>query len=359
MSSPQFGQVCLVPHPRKDALIEAVSRRAGHPQKLRSSALFSKGISVVAPRFGGRTVYLWVKNKTRVWVDKTAVWKTVAPFPREFLKGTLLQAEMYRDEPDGDSRGRWIIAFEDILICDGDVIADSKPFLYRLRTLIHCVTQLQRYADPARDPGVFAMKPWSFGKDILDMIRAERFRKQPSYLIARFLPKHPDSSLPDNGLSKETFFLKISRDEIPGESNTSTQTPLGKVFCIHRSEGVTDPDQYDLRNPFTNEVQGKACVRTLHNSLWLRSLHNGARVWCRWLKEHSRYEPYADAVPGEMTKEELPHARSAIKSRIEPRQNRPTLRKTNTRTIRHTKQQNRRIQHGTRGRKDKVEILLV
>ena len=317
-----FGQVSLKCHSKQDAILGAVSKRARHPQKLRSPGLLTKGVAIATPRFGGRTVYLWVKNKTRVWVDKTSVWITHAIFPRAFVSGTLLQAEMYHMEPSGSDSGRWVIAFEDVIIEKGDVVADTKPFLAMLTSLISLVTQLQRCADPAHDPGTFAVKPWFPVKHIADEFRAERFYKQPSYLLLRFLPKDPNSTRPDSGLNKDPFFMRIRHDVTNAikEPGAHTHTE-GKVFAIRKNPDTTDPDQYDLFEPASGKHEGRACVRTMHNSLWIRGLLDNTNVWCRWLKEHSKYEPYAEAIvekhESHPSKNHRDHSRKPPKRKVE------------------------------------------
>jgi len=287
-----FGRISLEHHPKKDAILDAVSKRARHPQKLRSPGLIAKGAAIVAPRFGGRTVYLWVKNKTRVWVDKTNVWISRSVFPRSFTDGTLLQGEMYHDEHVGSDDNQWVIAFEDVLIHEGVVLADTTPFHKRLTILVDLITQLQRCADPAHDPGVFAMKPWVPAPETYDMLLAEKYRKQPTYLIVRFLQKNPGGTTrPDSGLSKDPFFMRIQQDE---PSSPQSHSPMGRIFQIRKNVDTADPDQYDLIDPRTRTVEGRACVRTMHCSLWLRSLKSDSKVWCRWMTEYSRYEPYAD-----------------------------------------------------------------
>lgn len=307
-----FGQVSLERHSKQDAILDAVSKRARHPQKLRSPALLSKGVGIATPRFGGRTIYLWVKNKTRVWVDKTSVWITLATFPRSFIPGTLLQAEMYHTDS-----GSWVIAFEDVLIENGEVVSDTKPFLTRLNSLITLVGQLQRYADPAHDPGTFAVKPWFPVANAADELRAERFYKQPAYLLIRFLPKDPKSTRPDAGLNKDPFFMRIQHDVEKAVAHPDDSVhPEGSVFLIRKNPDTMDPDQYDLFHPSSGKNEGRACIRTMHNSLWIRGLADNAKVWCRWLKEHSKYEPYAEAVIEK--KEPPPHNNHRGHSRRPP-----------------------------------------
>jgi hypothetical protein len=204
---------------------------------------------------------------------------------------------MYQDEQSGDDSNKWVIAFEDVLIHNGEIVVDTKPFLERLQILITLVSQLQRSADPAHDPGTFAVKPWFPVTNAVDELRAERFYKQPSYLLIRFLPKDPKSTRPDSGLNQCPFFMKIHHDvEKATDTPDTDEHPEGSVFLIRKNPDTMDPDQYDLHHPSSGKHMGRACIRTLHNSLWIRSLENDAKVWCRWLKEHSKYEPYADAV---------------------------------------------------------------
>ena len=86
--------------------------------------------------------------------------------------------------------------------------------------------------------------------------------------------------------------MKIKKNSV---SAIKRAEPEGRVFSIQNYPGTSDPDQYNLVDIHTKEIAGQACVRTLHNSLWLQSLKPGSKVWCRWLKTHGRFEPYADA----------------------------------------------------------------
>jgi hypothetical protein len=308
-----FGQLTLHTHPKQDDILNAISKRARHPQKLRSPALLSKGSPIMTPRFGGRTVYLWIKSSVRVWVDKTNVWETRANFPKSFMNGTLLQAEMYRSTAD-----TWVIAFEDVLIQDGNILSDTTPFIKRLTHLISLVSQLRKCADPAYDPGIYAVKQWYPVSDANEVLRAENYHIQPEYLLIRFLQRNPASTHPDNGLSKDPFFMKIQKDIKPDTPDESPTNPAGSVFLIRKNTDTLDPDQYDLIHPTTKKHIGSACVRTLHNSLWLRSLEPDSKVLCRWLKEHSRFEPYADTSGMTTTKPNVPqpHTVSRTNKRI-------------------------------------------
>jgi hypothetical protein len=285
-----FGQVSFASHPDKDKILNAISKRVKHSQKLRSPSLLTKGKTICTPRFGGRTVFLWVKNKTRVWADRNNVWKTLAKFPTEFISGTLLQAEMYRDIPTGDDKGKWIIAFEDVIIHNGIDLTETAPFTQRLRVLTNLIISLRRYSETSLDPGIFTVKPWYKCSEVTKYINSDKFRKRPEYLLIRFLQKDIFSKKPDTSLSRAPFFMKIQYD-----NTSSAHTSDNIRLLITKDTKTIDPDQYILTDS-KGESKGKACVKTLHNSLWLRSLSDGTEVLCRWNKIHKRYEPYS-SVP--------------------------------------------------------------
>lgn len=294
-----FGNLQAKIHSKGQEILDGVSKRVKHSQKLRNVSLLSKGFAVATPRFGGRTVFLWVKNKTRVWIERTNVWVSFSTFPRTFANGILLQAEMYRD---GDT---WIVAFEDVIMMDGDDV--RKPFLHRLPLLITLVDEMRRFADPSRDPGVYAVKPWFPVSKLHDELRGDIYRKQPQYLLVKFLPKSPRYLGADSGITQESFFLALAADNTSTsvtDHTSSTDTPeiihsiSGTVNMIRRIYKIRegDPDQYNLIDPATGESSGRACVRTLQCSLWLASLKDGAYVMCRNVSGHDNLEPYADGL---------------------------------------------------------------
>lgn len=292
-----FGNLQAKSHSKGQEILDGVSKRVKHPQKLRNVSLLSRGYAIATPRFGGRSVFLWVKNKTRVWIDKTNIWVSFSTFPRTFANGTLLQAEMFREGDD------WIVSFEDVLMCDGEDV--RRPFLQRLAMLNVMVTDMRETADPSRDPGVYAVKPWFPVSNLHEELRADFYRKQPQYLLLRFLPKSPRYMGADSGITQETFFLGLRGEIVSGtvagtgagtDVCTGTITPgvansfVRKIYKIREGE----PDQYNLIDPVSGKSSGRACVRTLQMSLWLASLEDGTPVVCRSVPGHDNLEPYAD-----------------------------------------------------------------
>lgn len=290
-----FGNVYMKTHNKSQQVVDALQKRIKNPQKLRNTKLLSNGFTIAAPRFGGRTVYLWVKNKTRVWIDKNVCYMTNSTFPKSFTDGTLIQGELYKHNDI------WIVAFEDLIMYEGHFI--EKPFITRLQMLITATEDLIRFADPSRDPGVYNVKPWFPTVSLLDSLSPEKFHKQPSFLIIKFLPKNAKASGSDYGITQETFTLKISNE--PG--NVDMGTDVEKSDKLHSVKNNNkylrhiykiedgEPDQYELKDPKDASKTGRACVRTLQNSLWLSSLENGSKVWCRKVSGHTNLEPYSDA----------------------------------------------------------------
>lgn len=266
-----FGNVSHEQHPKSDVILKAVQSTCKYPRKLLNIKILQAAPSVCTPRFGGRTVYLWVKGKTRVWVDKTTAWITTSSFPTSFGTGTLLQAEIFNI---GSVGGGWVIAFEDVLILNGET---DMPFNHRQTHLNQMVADMKLTSDVSRDAGIYCVKPWFHTRNVIKDLKSYKWIKQPEWLYI---------------LTKDgtTFFTKFSDD-----SSLMTSSESSDVRLIYRIQD-DEPDQYELRSQNIEDKDDdeiRACVRTLWTSRWLAGLKDGTAVKCRRIPGFENLEPYA------------------------------------------------------------------
>jgi hypothetical protein len=253
-----LGNVKHSSHPKGDAILKGIQNAVMFPKKVQNLNILRKRQCLVAPRFGGRTIYLWVKGKTRVWVDRKNVYTMNTHVPKYTSEGTLASAELYKNDC-----GNWVLAFEDMIMYKGDLGFAKKPFPERQATLCTFVRDLLQSANAKIDPGVFCVKPWYTPKVYGEKYRSIEWTKTPEWVL-----------IWANGF----WFCKIQ--------DTTSQN----VYTIQRASD-TNPDQYDLLD--TNGIiVHKACVRTLRASVWLRSLKDGTRVKCRNIQGIENPEPY-------------------------------------------------------------------
>jgi hypothetical protein len=286
-----FGNVSHDQHPKADVILKAVQSSCKYPRKLLNIKVLQAAPSVCTPRFGGRTVYLWVKGKTRVWVDKSTAWITTSSFPSTFVNGTLLQAEMFNLNLETSESGRWIIAFEDILIMNGEPITISDiPFNHRQTHLNQMIADMKLTSDVSRDAGIYCVKPWFYTRNLVKELKSYNWIKTPEWLYI----------LTKDGTS---FFTKFYDDAVSTTQSKSKENPehtsenggpIRVLYRIHEDE----PDQYELRIPNTEPTEDdemRACVRTLWTSRWLSGLADGTVVKCRRVPGFENLEPYSVA----------------------------------------------------------------
>ena len=280
-----FGNVSHEQHPKADVILKAVQSTCKYPRKLLNIKILQAAPSVCTPRFGGRTVYLWVKGKTHVWVDKTTAWITTSSFPTSFGMGTLLQAEMFNIGESG-----WVIAFEDVLILNGDTSTlTTMAFNHRQTHLNQMVSDMKLTSDVSRDAGKYCVKPWFHTRNIMKDLKNYNWIKLPEWLYI---------------LTKDgtTFFTKFFDDSsLMTSSDTNLEMDTHKTDIIRTVYRIVDdePDQYELRIPRDSEKEGgdddemRACVRTLWTSRWLAEIKDGTPVKCRRVPGFENLEPYS------------------------------------------------------------------
>lgn len=289
-----FGAIVHERHPKADIILKAVQSNCKYPRKLINVKILQSAPSVSTPRFGGRTVYLWVKGKTRVWVDKSTAWITTSSFPTSFMLGTLLQAEIFPTSSNVSANSgkgttdsaagleESIVAFEDVLIMNGES-TNTIPFNQRQSYLNQMVADMKLTSDISRDPGVYCVKPWFYTRNLIKEIKGYNWVKQPEWLYI---------------LTKDgtTFFTKFYDDIVIKEETTdSKQSAVGTeiVRLVYRIID-DEPDQYELRIPNKDgeDEESRACVRTLWTSKWLAGLKDGTSVKCRRIPGFDNLEPY-------------------------------------------------------------------
>jgi hypothetical protein len=265
-----LGTVKHTTHPKTRQLLEAVSNTVPFPKKIQSLDILRKRRCLIAPRFGGRSIYLWVKGKTRVWVDRKQVYLVNTSLPDYTRDGTLMCAELFKND-----NNKWVMAFEDIIIYKGDTSIGKGSFEKRQEILREIVSDLLKGADTKSDPGVFCVKPWYTPNEYPEKIKNTEWSKNPDWAIV-----WAEDDKRDNVGS---FWFCKTRD-----------TSTSNVYRISRSSDP-NPDQYDLLDSDGNIVH-KACVRTLRASQWLRALEDGSRVKCRNVPGIVNPEPYEMAL---------------------------------------------------------------
>lgn len=261
-----LGSVKHSSHPKAKTILEAIQNTVTFPKKVQNLNILRKKKCLIAPRFGGRTIYLWVKGKTRVWIDRKNVYLVNTNLPEYARNGILLSGELYKND-----HNKWVMAFEDVMMYNGDLVTSKGSFVKRQEIVRKIVSDLQKGADSKIDPGVFCVKPWYSPKEYPENIRCQEWTKQPDWVII-----WAEDRMRDN--LGGFWFCKI-RD-----------TTSKDVYRISRSDDP-NPDQYDLLDTDGNIVN-KACVRTLRASQWLKSLKDGTRVKCRIVAGISNPEPY-------------------------------------------------------------------
>lgn len=242
-------------HPKKTVLLKAMSDVIKFPKKIQHLNGLRKKECMLAPRFGGRTIHLWVKDKTRVWVDRQNVFVVQSKIPDFAKEGLLVSAELFKNDTDD-----WVMAFEDVVQYDGDMDFNARQTYLR-----KFVQAMQTMSDRACDPGVFSVKPWYPAKSFVKHIRETEWLKRPEWVLI------------------------WSNDNIYwfGKIHDKTETD---VYRITKAEDP-NPDQYDLLDDDGNIVS-RACVRNMRLSKWLATLPDGARVRCRKVKGIRDPEPY-------------------------------------------------------------------
>jgi hypothetical protein len=349
-----FGCNTYEQHPKADVILKAVQDYTKFPRRLTNLKILSAAPSVSTPRFGGRTIFLWVKGKTRVWIDKSNVWISTSSFPSTFLSGSLFQAEIFNvpelSSPSGKVHS--IIAFEDILMFDAKP-QNIIPFNQRQVLLNLCISDLKACSDYSRDPGIYSVKPWFQTKSLLNSFAEYHWVRIPEWLyiitkdgttfFTKFINDIPDShSLikdvkdsatkagTEGSVSRDNSYLKPSvpltnndsshiehqpevipshikennqRQSANNERRRGTENSEYILRRIYRIED-DDPDQYELRPDIsdldmnvTDNVEAlrnecRACVRTLWASKWLRTIKDGTLVVCRRINGFENLEPY-------------------------------------------------------------------
>jgi hypothetical protein len=256
-------------HPKKDTILKSIRDRVTFPKKIQNLDILRKKQCLIAPRFAGRSVYLWVKGKTRVWIDRKNVYLVNTNLPVYSKDGILANAELYKNDED-----KWVIAFEDLMIYKGDVLdTPDVSFTKRQMVLREFVGDLQRGSDPVNDPGVFCVKPWYTPKIFQDKIRKNEWKKKPEWAIV--WAQTPGSS---KSHTQGMWFCRIQ------------DTSFKNVYRIVRSSD-TNPDQYDLLDT-GGKIVSRACVRSMRVSKWLKGLEDGTHVRCKNIQGIKNPEPY-------------------------------------------------------------------
>lgn len=263
-----FGGSKHSKHSKEKTILSGIRKVIQFPKKIQNLDILRKKSCLIAPRFGGKAVYLWTKGKTRVWVDRNTVYMYQGTLPNYTSEGVLACAELFKNNTN-----EWVVAFEDILFYNGESLLESTSFSKRQEILHSLVKDLRAGADLGKDPGVFSVKPWVQSKDFPDFIKTTEWNKQPEWVIV-WAEDHSTGR-------KGYWFCKIE------------QISSGDIFVLTKSDD-TDPDQYDLSKDDGTFVS-RACVRSIRLSKWLASLSNGTRVRCRNVKGFESPEPYETA----------------------------------------------------------------
>lgn len=263
-----FGSRKHKEHPNKDKILKSIRETGTFPKKVQNLDLLRKKQCLIAPRFGGRSVYLWVKGKTRVWIDRKNVYLVNTNLPVYSTEGFLLNAELYKNDCN-----QWVIAFEDIQMHKGIMLENTNTsFVKRQEYVREFVGDLIKGSDPVNDPGVFCVKPWYKPGLFKDKIKTSEWTKKPEWAI--IWAESKDRKKHTMGF----WFCKIKDD-----SNKN-------VYRIVKSDDP-NPDQYDLLDNDGNIVS-RACIRSMRMSLWLQDLVDGTRVRCRSIPGMKNPEPY-------------------------------------------------------------------
>lgn len=263
-----FGSRKHKEHPKKDKILKSIRETVSFPKKVQNLDLLRKKKCLIAPRFGGRSVYLWVKGKTRVWIDRKNVYLANTNLPVYSNEGFLLSAELFKNDFN-----QWVVAFEDIQVHKGTTIDNINiSFSQRQEYLREFVEDILKGSDPMNDPGVFCAKPWYTPNVFKEEIIKKEWTKTPEWAI--IWAESKDQQKYTSGF----WFCKIKNDTDKD------------IYRIARSDDP-NPDQYDLLDTEGNIVS-RACVRSMRMSLWLRDLSEGTRVRCRNVPGIKNPEPY-------------------------------------------------------------------
>jgi hypothetical protein len=259
-------------HPKKDKILTSIRDTVTFPKKVQNLDLLRKKQCLIAPRFAGRSVYLWVKGKTRVWIDRKNVYLVNTNLPTYSSEGFLLSAELFKNDCN-----QWVVAFEDIQVYKGNTLDNVEvSFVKRQEYLREYVGDLIKGSDPTNDPGVFCVKPWYTPNVFKEKIVTNEWAKKPEWAIIwaenKKIQKH----------TMGFWFCKIKDD---GDKN---------IYRIVKADDQ-NPDQYDLLDTDGNIIS-RACVRSMRVSLWLRGLADGTRVRCKNIPGMKNPEPYEIVV---------------------------------------------------------------
>jgi hypothetical protein len=285
-----FGNQTLEPYQesKRIALVESIQDtiRTILPRRLQNGDVLKHMSSVVVPRYGGRMIFLWLKGKTRVWIDREEAWISTSLFPAELCDGTLIQAEIFHHDK------LWYIGWEDILVKHNLPLLPHTGYLERLRNLQSFSHKIGFQTHPQMDPGIMIMKPIVNPSKIHTLFDPETYILQPKFLL--FYNTNPK---PRTCLSPYSYKVNAFIYEPKSSSSTSiiTDSTSGNqpIYEIRRKLETKEPDQFDLLDPDTKSFIGDACIRSMRLSLWLRNIPEGTLVVCRRFQE--RWEPFAPA----------------------------------------------------------------
>lgn len=257
-------------HPKKDTILQGIRQSISFPKKVQNLGLLRKKQCLIAPRFGGRSVYLWVKGKTRVWIDRQNVYLVNTNLQEYTREGFLVSAELFKND-----NHQWVIAFEDLIQYKGTRIQSFTEKQTRLREF---VSDLNKGSDPLNDPGIFCVKPWYSPREFTKAIQSREWTKKPEWAIIWAENKDSQGQRGRQGHTKGFWFCKI-RD-----------TSEKNVYRIVRAND-SNPDQYDLLDTSGNIVS-RACVRSMRLSRLLNGIKDGTQVRCKNVPGIKNPEPY-------------------------------------------------------------------
>jgi hypothetical protein len=300
-----FGNQSLEPYPetKRTLLINTIQETIRHilPRRLQNGDVLKSIRSVVVPRYGGRMVFLWLKGKTRVWIDRENVWISKSLFPSELCGGTLLQAELFQHNTS------WFIGWEDVLVKNNLPMLPHTGYLDRLRELQDIAKLIGFQTHPGMDTGIMIMKPIVNPSHLSSLFETDVFIIQPKFLLFYDTQSKPRTFLHPYSYKVISPTIEISSN-ITKTSKTSKTSELSElsdshkkvindtkqsIYEIRRNIETKEPDQFHLFDPETHSFIGDACIRSMVLSLWLRSIPDRTLVICRKFQE--RWEPFAPA----------------------------------------------------------------
>lgn len=260
-----LGTVNHTHHPKKDAILKGIQSSVEFPKKIQNLNVLRNKSCLLAPRFGGRALYMWTKGKTRVWVDRANVYVMNTKLPDYSKDGMLVIAELFKND-----NSKWVVAFEDIIIHKGDHVYKTMDFTKRNELLQQFVSDLLKTADSSCDPGVFCVKPWYTPTVFIEKVRTISWEKKPEWVIVWGY---------DHKTHSGSYWFSKMKD-----------LDTDDTYRISKCDDP-NPDQYDLLNN-DGEIIARACVRSLRLSKWLAGLEDGTRVKCRKVNGIDNPEPY-------------------------------------------------------------------